>query len=96
MSIILTIWVSFLNQQVTTYSINFGKNISLFIIFYLMRLSSSLDFSPSAYHHHLKFSLPSAAASAPSAASPSAASAGFSGSLTTVGAATVAITKSLP
>ena len=71
-----------------------------FTIYYFFSdedLSSSLDLSPSALSPSVEaFSPPSAAASAPSLASPSSVSAGFSGSLTTVGAATVAITKSLP
>ena len=57
-----------------------------------------LDLSPSALSPSVDaFSIaPSAAASVPSLASPSSVSAGFSGSFTTVGAPTVAITKSLP
>ena len=60
--------------------------------------SSFLDLSASVALSSLSaglFSPSAAVASTPSVASPSA-SVGFSGSLTIVGAATVAITKSLP
>ena len=79
----------------------FTINILFFFCWelFLLLLGSSLPFSASA-----DFSPPSsvevaAAPSAPSASpvpSAASASAGFSGSLKTVGAATVAITKSLP